>query len=68
MIIIVIHIIRCLVKGDKIMKLKEHLVARELAEIEIRNMIKDFRKGRPILRDCRNGKVAQRKVSCNLCV
>ena len=46
MIIIVIHIIRCLVKGDKIMKLKEHLVARELAEIEIRNMIKDFRKGR----------------------
>lgn len=34
------------------MKLKEHLVARELAEIEIRNMIKDFRKGRPILRDC----------------
>ena len=52
MIIIVIHIIRCLVKGDKIMKLKEHLVARELAEIEIRNMIKDFRKGRPILRDC----------------
>ena len=40
MIIIVIHIIRCLVKGDKIMKLKEHLVARELAEIEIRNMIK----------------------------
>ena len=38
MIIIVIHIIRCLVKGDKIMKLKEHLVARELAEI--RNMIK----------------------------
>ena len=34
MIIIVIHIIRCLVKGDKIMKLKEHLVARELAEIE----------------------------------
>lgn len=50
MIIIVIHIIRCLVKGDKIMKLKEHLVARELAEIEIRNMIKDFRKGRPILR------------------
>lgn len=52
MIIIVIHIIRCLVKGDKIMKLKEHLVARELAEIEIRNIIKDFRKGRPILRDC----------------
>ena len=40
MIIIVIHIIRCLVKGDRIMKLKEHLVARELAEIEIRNMIK----------------------------
>ena len=40
MIIIVIYIIRCLVKGDKIMKLKEHLVARELAEIEIRNMIK----------------------------
>ena len=35
MIIIVIHIIRCLVKGDKIMKLKEHLVARELAESEI---------------------------------
>ena len=40
MIIIVIYIIRCLVKGDRIMKLKEHLVARELAEIEIRNMIK----------------------------
>lgn len=34
------------------MELKEHLVARELAENEVRRMINDFRRGRPILRDC----------------